>query len=106
MTRDRLLETWRESVSVMHIAHHKTAARCTRRHNWIGGLATLLAAVVGASVFATMTDYAKSTGGVLTVAVGLVSMVSAGLTALLTFLKLWIKGGRDGDSVWRASSTP
>src|ERR1700754_1573813 len=88
MTRDQLLTTWRESVSIMHIAHHKAAARCSNWHLWLGVIATVLAAGVGASVFAKLTKYAENLGPIFLLAVGSVSLVSAAMTAVVTFLKL------------------
>jgi hypothetical protein len=39
----------------MHIAHHVSAARYANWHLGLGAAATALAAIVGASIFATLT---------------------------------------------------
>ena len=46
-----LLDTWRRSTSVMHIAHHKAAAKCTKAHNLLGVVVAILGAAVASSVF-------------------------------------------------------
>jgi len=87
-TRQQLLETWCRSVSIMHIAHHVAAAYYTKWHLWLGASATILAAIVGASIFATLTRFAADAGPIATVGVGLVSMLSAALTGAVAFLEL------------------
>jgi hypothetical protein len=46
----------------MHIAHHVTAARYAHWHLGLGAAATGLAAIVGASIFATLTKLAADVG--------------------------------------------
>jgi len=66
--------------------HDWAARRFERQRLWIGGLAATLAAVVGASVFVALQ---KETGSnTLKVVVGMVSVISAVLAGLTTFLNL------------------
>jgi hypothetical protein len=93
-TRKQLLETWCQSVSIMHIGHHIAASYYTKWHLWLGASATILAAVVGASIFATLTRVAADANPIATFGVGLVSMLSAALTGAVAFLKLDERAGR------------
>jgi len=72
----------------MHIAHLISASRYAKWHRWLGGTAAVLAAVVGASIFATLADDLQEVSKVAVIALGLVSMLSAGLSAAATFLDL------------------
>lgn len=87
-TRLELVETWRRSVSVMHIAHHIAASRYAKWHRWLGGTAAVLAAVVCTSIFATLANDLQYVSKVAVIAVALVSMLSASLSAAATFLNL------------------
>jgi hypothetical protein len=78
----------------MHIAHHVAAAYYTKWHLWLGASATILAAIVGASIFATLTKVAANAGPIAGFGVGLISIVSAALTGAVTFLKLDERAGR------------
>jgi hypothetical protein len=80
----------------MHIAHHVTAARYAHWHLGLGAAATGLAAIVGASIFATLTKLAADVGPIAIVGLGLVSMLSAALTGAAAFLKLDERAARHG----------
>jgi hypothetical protein len=86
--RAELVDTWRRSVTVMHIAHHISASRCAKWHHRLGGTAIILATIVGASIFAKLSDIAADAGPVAVIGLGLASMLSAGLTGAVTFLDL------------------
>ena len=87
-TRAELLRAWAEAVSKMHIGHHLAAAYFTKWHYGLGAGATAAAAVVGATVFATLTKLATDAGFWQFLAVALLSTLSPALTAAVTFLKL------------------
>jgi len=80
----------------MHIAHHVSAARYANWHLGLGAAATALAAIVGASIFATLTKLAADAGPIAIVGLGLVSMLSAALTGAAAFLKLDERAARHG----------
>lgn len=82
----------------MHIAHHITASRYTKWHRWLGGTAAALAAVVGTSIFATLANDLQEVSKFAVIAVALVSMLSAGLSAAATFLNLDERGKRHLES--------
>ena len=86
-TREALVNTWCRSVSVMHIAHHIAASNCAKWHRWLGASAAILAAIVGTSIFASLSSAEGITPQVI-IATGLVSMLSAALTGAVTFLNL------------------
>jgi hypothetical protein len=87
-TRAELLDKWAIAVSKMHIGHHLAAASCTTWHLFLGVSATVLAAVVTATMFATLTKLAEKQNPTLFFGVALASMLSPALTAAVTFLKL------------------
>ena len=88
-TRAELLDKWAIAVSKMHIGHHLAAAAFTTWHLFLGVSATVLAAVVTATMFATLTKLAeKNQYPSLFFGVALASMLSPALTAAVTFLKL------------------
>lgn len=49
-----LLETWHQSVSIMHIAHHQSASRYAKLHRWFGCIVAAMTAIVGTSIFASL----------------------------------------------------
>ena len=81
-----LVSTWCRSVSVMHIAHHKAASRYAKWHRWLGCTAAAMAAIVGSTVFASLSEAQSHAYVVL--ATGFLSMLAAGLIAVQTFLHL------------------
>ena len=87
-TRAELLDKWAIAVSKMHIGHHLAAAAFTTWHLVLGVSATVLAAVVTATMFATLTKLAENRYPTLFFGVALASMLSPALTAAVTFLKL------------------
>ncbi len=93
-TKSELVKTWCESVSVMHIAHHIAASRYSKWHRSLGVIATMLAAIVGTSIFVTLSRSASHHSSAVFLVTGLLSMASAALTAAVTFLNLDQRSGR------------
>jgi hypothetical protein len=87
-TCKELLDSWCNSASVMHIAHHKAAASCARTQRWLGVLVASLGAVVASSLFIAVSEGRNPT---LLLITGIVSMVTAVLSAVNSSLDL---GGR------------
>jgi hypothetical protein len=83
-TIDDLLEYWRVRITMLMDAHLHAVHSLTWRNFWLGGTATILAAIVSSSIFATLQD-SVATG--IRVAVGSVSLLSASLIGLKTYLK-------------------
>ncbi len=83
-TVDELLEYWRVRIIMLMDAHLHAVDSLTWRNFWLGGTATILAAIVSSSIFATLQD-SVATG--IRVAVGSVSLLSASLIGLKTYLK-------------------
>lgn len=79
-----LLREWLLRASRKAHAHALSASRSRAIHNWLGIPAVVLAAVVGAAVFADVSRIA--TGDVKWVVVGL-SLLSAALSGAQTFLR-------------------
>ena len=65
-------------------AHYLAATRYQQRHIWLGIPATILATVVGSSIFASLSDPIKGKPGVV-IAAGLLSIIAAVLSGLQTF---------------------
>ena len=80
-TIDELLEYWRIRIIMLMDAHLRASDSLTWRNFWLGGTATILAAIVSSSIFATLQD---SVDTEIRVAVGLVSLLSASLIGLKT----------------------
>ena len=83
-TVDELLEYWRVRILMVMDAHLAATDSLSWRNFWLGGTATILAAIVSSSIFATLQD---SVATEIRVAVGLVSLLSASLIGLKTYLK-------------------
>ncbi len=81
--RQALLDTWQDSVRVMHIAHNLAASRYASRHRWFGSLTAALSALVSAAAFIALKDMGDIFWLVLT---GLLSITAAICTAINTFL--------------------
>jgi len=79
---DDLLIQWLKRARESQFAHYSAHDRLLRRHYWIGIPATALATIVGTSVFASL---GKDVNDWARIAAGLVSVVTAVLTALQTF---------------------
>jgi hypothetical protein len=79
-----LLEKWQERITRVQLAHFRAADRFRERNIQLGLPAIIFSTIVGTSVFASLNNgdipqWAK-------IAVGLISVVAAVLTALQTFL--------------------
>jgi len=83
-TIDELLEYWRVRIMTVMDAHLLATDSLSWRNFWLGGTATILAAIVSSSIFATLQD-SVATG--IRVVVGCVSLLSASLIGLKTYLK-------------------
>lgn len=83
-TIDDLLEYWRVRIVMLMDAHLHAVHSLTWRNFLLGGTATILAAIVSSSIFATLQDTVDTA---IRVAVGSVSLVSASLIGLKTYLK-------------------
>lgn len=83
-----LLEKWRWVARRANVAHLRATDAASTRYLWVGGVATVLAAVVSSTVFATLGD----SDDVWRVVAGVLALVSAALAGLNTFL-------RDGERV-------
>ena len=79
-----LLLQWYRRVRQAQLAHADAATMFTVRSRWLGIPAVALSALVGTSVFATLTEPADPWLQILT---GMVSVAAAVLAALQTFLR-------------------
>jgi len=86
--RADLVNIWSRSVGVMHIAHHIAASRYGKWHRLLGVTATILAASVGTTIFASFANDMQAVSKVGVDILGVVSILSAGLTTVVTFLNL------------------
>ena len=79
-----MLWIWRNSVAVMHIAHHKSASKLSRNNRLLGSSAAILGAAVGVGILSQ-----SDTGNLdssLVILAGVLSLLAAALAALNTFL--------------------
>ncbi len=85
--QSELLSSWRSYAAAAQHAHYQLAARLRRANLWLGIPAVIASAVVGTSLFATLTD---EKGGQIPpevrFAIGSLSVVAAVLAATQTFL--------------------
>jgi len=79
-----LLLQWYRRVRQAQLAHADAATSFAARSRWLGIPAVALSALVGTSVFATLTEPAEPWLQILT---GMVSVAAAVLAALQTFLR-------------------
>ncbi|HME25896.1 MAG TPA: SLATT domain-containing protein [Acetobacteraceae bacterium] len=82
----KIVRDWHVMACVAEKAHIKSAAQAERMNKLLGIPATILSAVVGSAVFASLGDPSKSPGWA-TVLVGGLGIIAAGLTGLQTFLR-------------------
>ena len=88
---EQLLDIWRRSAIVMHIAHHKAAARCATLHNFLGALVAGLSAAVASSIFISLS---KSSDPFWLSITAIVSLGTAILTAANSYLDFGGKSQR------------
>lgn len=88
LTVEELIKTWGRSTGLMHIAHHVAASRYAKWHRWLGCTAAVLAAIVGTSIFASLSQSDATISPTVLVVTGLLSILSAALIGALTFLDL------------------
>jgi hypothetical protein len=88
METNELCFHWRFRVHRIQIAHYDSARKFERLHLWLGFPAIVLSTIVGTSVFASLQKTANAnTGAWLAILIGLLSILSASLTGLQTFLR-------------------
>lgn len=78
-----LIRHWRFRVHRVQLAHYEAGRRFGHLHLWLGLPVVALTTIVGTSVFATLQE---STHTSIQIAVGLLSVTSAVLAGLQTFL--------------------
>ena len=82
---DALLEDWQRRAAAAKECHYRSATALRRAHAFLGVPVVVLTAVVGTSVFATLSKAEVSTS--VRVAVGAVSLGAAVLAGLQTFFR-------------------
>lgn len=87
MKRDTpaVLQQWLSGIRIEQISHLRAAARYDHLHRILGLLVTVFSVVVGTSIFGTL---GGSQNQKVLISIGVVSMVSAILSGLQTFLNL------------------
>lgn len=78
-----LLKDWHNRVAAARSAHYQLASRMRRRNLVVGVPSVVFSAVVGTSLFATLSD--ANVPRALRIVIGLVSLLAAVLAALQTF---------------------
>jgi hypothetical protein len=88
VTPAELIKHWRFRAHRVQLAHYESARKFGHRHLWLGFPAIILSTVVGTSVFATLAKSADQVGRPwLQIIIGLLSVLSAVLASLQTFLR-------------------
>jgi hypothetical protein len=87
-----LLADWRANAEVYAKAHMRMAVRYEKRHYWLGIPSTVMGAVVGTTIFGSLEKAAASWP--LKVGLAAVSITSACLVALQTFLRYLERAGQ------------
>lgn len=89
MKKSELLRHWRFRIHRVQIAHYEAGRYYELRHFWIGTPAIILSTSVGTAVFASLSDKIDS-GDLIwaKIIVGFISVLSAVLISLQTFLNL------------------
>jgi hypothetical protein len=82
-----LLEEWGARVTAAQHAHYYMMSRLRILNTWLGVPVVMLTAVVGTSLFATLTRATDKTSPVLRATLGAISVAAAILSALQTFFK-------------------
>lgn len=80
-----LLETWRWVARRANVAHLRATDTFSTRYVRVGGAATVLAAVVSSTVFATLGESVDEWVRVLAASLGLLSAALAGLNTFLRY---------------------
>jgi len=78
-----LLRQWLHGIKISHVGHRRAATVFGRRARILGVLATLASAVVGTTVFASLSESADPR---LLVAAAILSVVAVIMSSLQTFL--------------------
>jgi hypothetical protein len=88
MELPQLLDQWHTGIRINHIAHSRAATRFERRGLIFGIVATACSAASGSALFSTIaTNPAQPTSRILTVIAAFLSVATAVLAAMQTFLK-------------------
>jgi hypothetical protein len=88
MNPAQLIRRWRFRAHRVQLAHYESARKFGRLHLWLGFPAIALSTIVGTTVFASLAKSAEQVGRPwLQISVGLLSVLSAVLVGLQTFLR-------------------
>lgn len=82
-----LLAQWGKIAAAAQHAHYLLATRLGRRNRWLGIPTVICSAIVGTSLFATLSKRTEDVPVSLRVLIGLLSVVAAVLAATQTFLR-------------------
>jgi len=85
MDKSDLLRHWRFRIHRVQTGHYEAGRRYDRMHLFLGIPAIAVSTIVGTSVFASLATKEQNVG--VTILVGLLSVASAILASLQTFLK-------------------
>ena len=91
-----LLEEWAVRVTAAQHAHYYLMTRLRRRTLWMGIPVVVLTALVGTSLFATLSSSTNRVPAALRVTIGAVSVLASVLAALQTFLKFSERAEKHG----------
>jgi hypothetical protein len=84
MENNKLINQWKNGLRVRHISHSRAFSYFKLRDRIIGLIATVLSAVVGTTVFASL---AESDSNTLIIIAGCISILATLFAASHTFLK-------------------
>jgi hypothetical protein len=82
----QVLAQWCKGIRIFQVAHLLAAAHYQRLHRLLGVPVTVLTAAVSTSIFATMGEGDSKSEGVLLMAAGIISALTAILSGVNTFL--------------------
>jgi hypothetical protein len=80
---DQLLGQWRNGLRIEHIAHSRCAARCERFGRLLGITTISLSAIVGTSIFSSISSSPDTKAKIVT---GMLSVIAGVSATLQTFL--------------------
>jgi len=85
---EALLKNWRQRTAAASEAHYKLASGLRRKNLMLGVPVVIFSSVVGTSLFATLADHPEaSIPPAFKIAIGSISIATAILAALQTFLR-------------------
>ncbi|PWU00937.1 MAG: hypothetical protein C5B51_23900 [Terriglobia bacterium] len=80
----RLFDQWHQRVTLNQLAHYEAAKHSRRVHAWLGMAGVIIPSIVGTALFASIESLGKWT----LLALGMLCLLAAVLSALNTFLRL------------------